>query len=229
MKINFRLIAFVSILCLMVVLIGSLGLRAAVRFQRQQISNSGLSNFDIRSSETKDAHLKLDAHRQKLTSQQRTRQAQVKQGITEAKEALQNGETSGEVMLSPLTGAPEIVSTSLASGRFLTAASSQGRDQIVRDFLRSNTRLFGLTPEQIGQLEISADYMNPNGNLGWVTLKQQLNDIPVFGGELSAGLTPDGQLVRTVSTFTGSLNWYCTASVRLTRFTSAVSTRKPFC
>ncbi|HQR34859.1 MAG TPA: M36 family metallopeptidase [Blastocatellia bacterium] len=200
MKINFRLIAFVSILCLMAVLIGSLGLRAAVRSQRQQIAKPGLSNFDIRSSETKDAHLKLDAHRQKLTSQQRTRQAQVKREIVEAKESLQNGAASGEILLSPLTGAPEIVSTSLASGRFLTAPSSQERDQIVRDFLRSNTRLFGLTPEQIGQLEVSADYMNPEGNLAWVTLEQKFNDIPVFAGQLRAGLSPNGQLVRTVST-----------------------------
>ena len=199
MTTKLRIFAFVSMLLVMAVLVGSLGMKAAVQSQRRQpVPKSGPENYDIRSSEEKDAHVKLDAHQQKLTRQQAARRAEAVQGIEQAKQALT---PSADVMLSPLTGAPEIVSAKFEGGSgFLTGASSDGREQTVRNFLRSNTRLFGLTTQQIAQLEVDGDYMNPAGNLGWITLKQQLNGIPVFAGQLRASVTADGRLVRTVST-----------------------------
>ncbi|MBS1787203.1 MAG: M36 family metallopeptidase [Acidobacteria bacterium] len=201
MKGILRIFAFVSIMLLgSALLITTFGMLAASRTQRKQRVNPGPSNFDIRSNQSKDSHEKLAAQKAKLTSEQLARQAEVKRDIVEAANALKNGETAGEVMLSPLTGAAEIVSAGLESARLLTPPSLQGREDVVRNFLRGNSALYGLRADQIGRLEVAADYVNPAGNLGWVTLKQQFNDIPVFGGQLSAGLTPNGQLVRTVST-----------------------------
>lgn len=201
MKGLLRIFAFVSIMLLgAALLISTFGMLAASRSQRKQRINPGPGNFDIRSNQSKDVHEKLAAQKAKLSSEQLARQVEAKRDLAEAASALKTGDTAGEVMLSPLTGAAEIVSAGLESARLLTPPSAQGREDVVRNFLRSNSALYGLRADQIGRLEVSADYVNPAGNLGWVTLKQQFNGIPVFGGQLSAGLTPNGQLVRTVST-----------------------------
>jgi hypothetical protein len=198
MKRKFRLITLIALLLLTAVLAGSLAMMAAGPARQQSITPSA-SNFDIRTDGSKETLAKRAALRQKLTPQQRARQAEIARGINEARAAFQrNG--SGEVMLSALTGGPEIVSAAPDGGNFLTAPSAQTREQIVRNFLAGNVALYGLTREQTAQLTASGDYLNPAGNLGWLTLDQKFNDIPVFAGQLRAGLTPDGQLVRTVST-----------------------------
>lgn len=206
MKVRIRILALVSVLLLLAVLISSLVILAAKRPDRQQTVATGPSNFDIRSGESKDSRLKLAARRKGLTPRQSARQSEVRQGIREAKTEVESGSISAEVMLSPLTGGTEIVSTGLESGRFLTTSSAQGREQVVRNFLRANSALYAITAEQVSQLTVSADYLNPVGNLGWITLDQKFNDIPVFAGQLRAGLTPSGELVRTVSTLAAGVD-----------------------
>ncbi|MEP7339020.1 MAG: M36 family metallopeptidase [Acidobacteriota bacterium] len=204
MKRNFRIITLIALLLLTAVLAGSLAMMAASPARQQSITPSA-SSFDIRTDGSKETLAKRIALRQKLTPQQRARQAEAARGINEARAAFQrNG--SGEVMLSALTGGPEIVSASPDGGNFLTVPSAQTREQIVRNFLAGNVALYGLTAEQTATLTASGDYLNPAGNLGWLTLDQKFNDIPVFAGQLRAGLTSDGQLVRTVSTMAAGID-----------------------
>ncbi len=192
-----------TIICLALVA-GNLVLRAA-NTPRTQRTTPGLANFDLRTDASPEARLRRAGLRQKLTPQQRVLAANTRQAIQQAKSVL-TSDNSADVVLSELTGGPEIVSASLASERLLTPPSSLRREQIVRDFVQTNATLYGLTAGQIAQLSVTADYLNPTGNLGWLTLEQKFNGIPVFAGQLRAGLTPNGQLVRTISTLAAGID-----------------------
>ncbi len=100
-----------------------------------------------------------------------------------------------EVELNAPLAAPEIVGVRPGFG-FLTGASAD-RVGTMRSFLLANADLYGLTPGQIGELRLVADYMNPAGNMGWVEFEQFINGFPVFQGLIRGGFTPQGELART--------------------------------
>lgn len=101
------------------------------------------------------------------------------------------------VQYHPVLAAPEIVGVK-GGRRFLTLPSTESREAILRTFLTENAGLYGLTPEQIGQLRTIADYTNPDGNLSYIKMEQTIHGIPVFRGQLRAAFTSKGELVRTV-------------------------------
>jgi hypothetical protein len=79
---------------------------------------------------------------------------------------------------------PEVIGPDVKQGRaFLTSPSSAKRSTILLDFLRDNTSLTGVNSTQVGQLKVAADYTNPDGNLSFVELNQEIDGIPVFRGE----------------------------------------------
>ncbi len=82
---------------------------------------------------------------------------------------------------------------------FLTAASREKKPEILRRFLKENSALFGLDETQIGELETTADYTNPNGILSFVHLVQKISGIPVFQGEVKAGFTKRGEMFRVIN------------------------------
>ncbi|HYP53360.1 MAG TPA: M36 family metallopeptidase, partial [Pyrinomonadaceae bacterium] len=99
---------------------------------------------------------------------------------------------------NPQMEAPEVVGAK--GGRRLTGRSAEAHERIVRRFLSDNDGLYGLSAKQVARLRRRAEYTNPAGNLSWVSLEQRLNDLPVFQGELTAALTPEGELVQTTGT-----------------------------
>src|SRR2546428_443542 len=101
------------------------------------------------------------------------------------------------VDMHPAHGVPEVIS---ARGMFPTPpAPSEEAEAIVRNFLLATAPLYGLSQGEVGALQTTANYANPAGNLRWVTLEQRLKGIPVFRGELRAGVTPDGEIATMVS------------------------------
>ncbi len=67
--------------------------------------------------------------------------------------------------------------------------------------------MYGLTPAQVQQLQVVADYSNPAGNLSWVEYEQRVNGIPMFQGYLRAALTNDGRIWRTMSNLAPGLDY----------------------
>lgn len=109
-----------------------------------------------------------------------------------------------EVTFSEHTGAPEIVG--VARGRQkLTAKSKEPREQVARGFLQRNADLYGLTPAEVAQLKKSADYANPSGNVAWVELRQELNGLPVFRGEVRFAVTTEGEIVQSTGNLVPAL------------------------
>ena len=77
----------------------------------------------------------------------------------------------------------------------------------MRIFLSENTDLVGATGAQIDDLKVVADYTNPDGNLSFVELDQEINGIPVFRGEVKAGFTKRGEMIRVINNFAPGLDY----------------------
>ncbi|HEY0428461.1 MAG TPA: hypothetical protein VGC76_11830 [Pyrinomonadaceae bacterium] len=103
---------------------------------------------------------------------------------------------------------PEVLSPDYAQQtEFLTAPSSERRADVLKNFINQNAALFGLRGTQINQLEKTADYANPNGNLSFVQFEQKINSIPVFRGEIKAGFTRKNEIVRIINNLAPRLDY----------------------
>jgi subtilisin-like proprotein convertase family protein len=103
---------------------------------------------------------------------------------------------------------PEIIAPDPAPGtNFLTAPSSEKRPDVLRNFLRRNSELFGLGDSQIAALETTADYSNPDGNLSFVHFAQKIGGIPVFQGEVKAGFTRNNEIIRIINNLAPDLDY----------------------
>jgi hypothetical protein len=85
-------------------------------------------------------------------------------------------------------------------------AGGKHSDQLI-SFLKENSSLIGGTDAQIGSLKVAADYTDPNGALSFVELDQEINGIPVFRGEVKAGFTADGEMIRVINNFAPGLDY----------------------
>ncbi len=149
-------------------------------------------NFDIRTSKTLAAAQFLDSARAQTAS---ARLAEVSTGQVMGLSRLQSA-LGAEVDINTALGTPEIISAR-PGARSLTGPGPD-RSATLRAFASTYADAFGVTPAEIGSLELVSDYLNPAGNMGWAELQQRINGIPVFQGYLRGGFTAKGELVRTM-------------------------------
>jgi len=90
---------------------------------------------------------------------------------------------------------------------FLTSPSGEKRTDILRGFLKQNSSLIGVNDQQIDALKVAADYTNPDGNISYVHLDQEINGLPVFRGEVKAGFTRDGRMIRAINNLAPGLDY----------------------
>ena len=103
---------------------------------------------------------------------------------------------------------PEVIAAEIGTNaNLLTASSNEKRDKILRRFLNENSALFGLDESQIGELETTADYTNPNGVLSFVHLAQRSGGVPVFRGEVKAGFNKRGEMFRVINNLAPALDY----------------------
>jgi hypothetical protein len=101
---------------------------------------------------------------------------------------------------------PEVISPSIRQKiAFLTSPSSSKHSDILRNFIEQNNNLFGVSDTQASQLKVTADYTNPDGNLSFAHLEQFINEIPVFRGEVKAGFTKNGEMIRVINNLAPNL------------------------
>ncbi|HEY0049607.1 MAG TPA: M36 family metallopeptidase, partial [Pyrinomonadaceae bacterium] len=104
---------------------------------------------------------------------------------------------------------PEVITPDVWRNKieFLTPPSDVKRSDILRSFIKQNNELVGMTNQQIDSLKTFADYTNPDGNLSFVELNQEINGIPVFRGEVKAGFAKNGQMIRVVNNLAPGLDY----------------------
>lgn len=165
---------------------------------------NGPPDFDIR--EDKSGHEKLQTRRGKKGEKQKDRAEETMKRSVVAQERLAAKASGVRLVMGQDSKTPESVMSNGHGKKFLTKPSKQPREKIVKDFLVENAEMYGLTAREVAQLRKVSDYTNPSGNLSWVELRQEIQGIPVFQGELRAALTTEGELVGTVSRLTPALS-----------------------
>ncbi|MBE7515606.1 MAG: VCBS repeat-containing protein [Chloracidobacterium sp.] len=104
---------------------------------------------------------------------------------------------------------PEVISPDVYRDRieWLSAPSNAKGADILRNFVKENNNLIGVTSQQVDELVTTADYTNPDGNLSFANLEQRINNIPVFRGEVKAGFTRDGRIIRVINNLAPGINY----------------------
>ena len=205
-SLNNRLRLFVVVIAAAAVTAGVLlyphfAAKAAKGLFVQTVSEeASLPNYDIRTD--KDALAKVESYRSAAGLSDLAVKTQ--------RNAFKSGEASLRERVPTLKieynsdiRTPEVIGPDVSRGRhFLTppAAIRDGKHApVLIDFLKENTSLIGVSSGEIDTLKIAADYTNPDGNLSFVELNQEINGVPVFRGEVKAGFTKRGEIIRVIN------------------------------
>ncbi len=156
-----------------------------------------LPNYDIRSD--KVAKSVLDSFRQNA-GRRETSAIEFQEQFSRAESELRRDVPTLSTVYNDDLRIPEVIATDVKQGKaFLSRPSSQKRSDILKAFLRDNSELIGARTNEIDELKVAADYTNPDGNLSYVELNQEINGIPVFRGEVKAGFTKAGEIIRVIN------------------------------
>ena len=157
----------------------------------------GTPNYDIR--DDKEARQTLTALRSGATAGGTTTESTGDQ-IVRGEARLKRRLPYVKVEYSSSAGTPEIIVPEAAAGKASLARPSGGSNaDTLRNFLAQNAPLVGARAEQISELKTASDYTNPDGQLSFVELHQEINGIPVFQGEVKAGFSRSGEMFRVVN------------------------------
>ncbi len=208
MKISTALFRKIYPFSLLLVLISAfLFWQSAPRAESAETSekSSEIKNYDIRtdkeSRETVEKFIADAGKTNALISAAREKIAQAEKNLPTGAAKLKIERNEG--LRIPETIAPDFA----RNADFLTAPSSEKRADILKNFLKQNSELIGLDDLQIDGLKTTADYTNPDGNLSFVSFEQKINDIPVFQGEVKAGFTKRGQIIRVINNLAPNLDY----------------------
>lgn len=169
--------------------------------------SDGLEYYDIRLDKSKTASENLSSFRQS-NGKNASAIADLKTDLVQGeKELASKLNSSLNVEYNQDLKIPEVISPkSFGEKSFLTSATNVSRAETLRNFSKQNDQLLGLNANQFNELKVVADYQNPSGNMGFAQLEQRINDIPVFRGEIKAGFTKDGKIIRVINNLAPGLD-----------------------
>ncbi len=165
----------------------------------------GLENYDIRTD--KSASEKMEQFRNESGANAAT-VADIRADFVRGEENLRTQVPSLKVEYNTDIRIPEVIAPDVKNGRnFLTSSSSASRVDILRNFVKDNSSLIGISNEQANSLKVLADYTNPDGNLSFTHFEQRINSIPVFRGEIKAGFSKNGEMIRVINNLAPALDY----------------------
>ncbi|KXK02066.1 MAG: peptidase M36, fungalysin [Acidobacteria bacterium OLB17] len=166
-----------------------------------------LPNYDIRTD--KEAASKVEAYRSAAGLSAVNVKAE-RNSFASGEAALRERVPTLKIEYNSDIKIPEVIGPDVSRGRHFLTAPSAVRDgkhaPILIDFLKENSSLVGVSPAEIDSLKIAADYTNPDGNLSFVELDQEINGVPVFRGEVKAGFTKQGEMIRVINNLAPGLD-----------------------
>lgn len=174
---------------------------------RTESVDPDLENYDIRTDKSDKAVDDLLTFRRE-SGKTASAIADVRDDFVSGEEDLRRSVPMLKIEYNDGIRIPEVIAPDVSKGRaFLSGSSPLKRSEILRNFIKQNDSLIGVTDNQTDQLKVTADYTNPAGNLSFAHLEQRINDIPVFQGEIKAGFTPDGEIVRVINNLAPGLEY----------------------
>lgn len=171
--------------------------------------NPNLPYYDVRLEDDENAKQAMQASREK-SGKALTNLIAVKQEMRNGEAALRQRVPTLKVEYNDDLRVPEVIGTDVLTRTALAETgipAVKKHAEAVRSFLRSNNSLIGLGDSQIDSLKVIADYTNPDGNLSYVDLGQEINGVPVFRGEIRAAITKDGQIFRMINNLAPGLDY----------------------
>jgi len=176
----------------------------AVRTESHQ---TGIENYDIRLDKSDDIVRSLLKFRRD-SGKSASAIADSRKDFVDGENALKQKVSNLKVEYNLDIRIPEVIAPDVKRGRaFLTSKSNLKRSKILRNFVTQNDSLIGINSVQANDLKVAADYTNPKGNMSFAHLEQDINGIPVFRGEIKAGFTKDGEIVRVINNLAPGLDY----------------------
>jgi hypothetical protein len=172
---------------------------------RTKSHRDDLPNYDIRTD--KSASGQLSEYRS-AQNRNATDIADMRATFVQGEKALAAKVPSLKIEYNTDIRIPEVIAPDVSQGRaFLTGRSGEKRSDILKNFLTENSELVGMRDSQISSLKVFSDYTNPDGNLSFVELNQEINGIPVFRGEVKAAFTKNGEMGRVINNLAPGLEY----------------------
>ncbi len=164
-----------------------------------------IENYDIRTD--KNQTETLTAFRQQ-TNKNSVEIADLRDKFVAAEAALRQKVPTLKIEYNDDLRIPEVIAPNVLRGSgFLSSPSKTKHSDILLDFIGQNNNLLGLSEKQSYQLKLAADYTNPDGNLSFAQFNQTINDVPVFRGEVKAGFTKQGEMIRVINNLAPDLDY----------------------
>ena len=178
-------------------------------FTRTVSHDEGLPNFDIRWGKPTAERTGLFAKYREIAGKDASAVADLRDDFVRGEEELRTRIPSLKVEYSDRQLAPEVITPDVWRPEMdrLTAPSTVKRSEILRNFVKENNSLIGVNDQQADGLRVTADYTNPNGYMSFAHLEQLINGVPVFGGEVKAGFTKDGRMIRVINNLAPGLDY----------------------
>ena len=179
-------------------------------FQQTKSHEEGLENYDIRNAvktddEVADAFLK---YRQSVGKDSAV-VADIRGGFVEGESMFKSRFPTAKVEYNSDIVTPEVMTPDVykAKMEWLSPPSTMKRSDILRNFVKEYNSLIGVSDSQADALKVTADYTNPNGNMSFAHLEQFIGGVPVFRGEVKAGFTKEGQIIRVINNLAPGLDY----------------------
>ncbi len=175
---------------------------------RTTSSDDLLPNFDIRNSKVENREEFFSAARQAV-GKSASDIADFREGFVRGEEDLRTRVPSLKIEYNEGARIPEVITPDVwkANIERLTGPSNAKNAESLRNFAKQNNDLVGMQPGQLDRLKVIADYTNPSGNMAFASLLQEINGVPVFAGELKAGFTTKGEIVRVINNLAPGLDY----------------------
>lgn len=175
---------------------------------RTNSAEEGLPNYDIRTIKGEEVASYFEAARNSI-GKSAVAVADVREGFTRGEQALKSRLPQVKFEYNADIRIPEVITPDVwkANIEWLSTPTSQKRSEVLRGFVKENNDLVGVSDEQADGLVVTADYTNPDGNLSYAHLEQKINGVPVFRGEVKAGFTKSGQIIRVINNLAPGLDY----------------------
>ena len=159
--------------------------------QERSVGTRRFPNLDVRITDP-DAMSDISAaNASSITQQLRTR----KTAIETALARLRTFSRGAQAKSSLLTGGVEVLRST--TGALSSPAPGRNGEDIVRGFIRANSDLYGLSPNDIATLKVSGESVSSGSGMRMVRVEQTVNGLPVFQSDTRFILDAQGRVIRS--------------------------------
>ncbi|HEY8559186.1 MAG TPA: M36 family metallopeptidase [Pyrinomonadaceae bacterium] len=178
-------------------------------FRTSKSHEEGLENYDIRSDEKNEKVAEFFAKNRQTAGRDAVAVADLRSAFVQGEEQFKSQFPTAKIEYNSDIRTPEVITPDVYRSKieWLSAPSAAKRSEILRNFVKQNNLLIGVSDAQADSLKVTADYTNPNGYLSFAHLEQRINNIPVFRGEVKAGFNKNGQIIRVINNLAPGLDY----------------------